>query len=193
MIGARLAPTVEGVDSPDSADALRARTFDALLDRLALDRAYRTARIILLDATEAEDATHDAALSAWRRFGELRDPDRFDAWFGRILVNACRDRLRARRRLPISIEGVPVGALDRAWSPDPGDRAGTADVLRGALRQLRPDHREVIALRYQADLTVDEIALRTSTRPGTVKSRLHYALRHLRTSVEAAEARSASR
>lgn len=184
---------VNGMDLPEPADALRARTFDALLDRRALDRAYRTARIILLDAIEAEDATHDAALSAWRRFGELRDPERFEAWFGRILVNACRDRLRGRRRLPISIEVVPVGSLERGWSPDPGERAGTSEVLREALRQLRPEHREVIALRYQADLTVDEIALRTSTRPGTVKSRLHYALRHLRTSVEAAEERSASR
>ena len=184
---------VNGMDLPEPADALRARTFDALLDRHALDRAYRTARIILLDAAEAEDATHDAALSAWRRFGELRDPERFEAWFGRILVNACRDRLRVRRRLPISIDVVPVGSLDRRRAPDPGDLVGTSDALREALRHLRPEHREVIALRYQADLTVNEIAARTSTRPGTVKSRLHYALRHLRSSVEAADERSASR
>lgn len=184
---------VNGMDLPEPADVLRARTFDALLDRQALDRAYRTARIILLDATEAEDATHDAVLSAWRRFGELRDTTRFEAWFGRILVNACRDRLRARRRLPISIDTVPVGSLDRRRAPDPGDVIGAADAIREALRHLSPDHRAVIALRYQADLTVDQIAERTGTRPGTVKSRLHYALRHLRTSVEAAQERSASR
>ena len=193
MIGTRSIARVDGVDWPDPEDALRARTFDALLDRPELDRAYRTARIILLDPAEAEDATHDAALTAWRHFGELRDSARFEAWFGRILVNACRDRLRARRRLPISIETAPVAALGSRWSPDPVDSIATAEVLRAALRRLSPEHREVIALRYQADLTVEEIARRTSTRPGTVKSRLHYALRHLRTSVEAADERSAIR
>src|SRR4029079_17524153 len=79
-------------------------TFARLLDR-SLDRQYRLATAILGDPIEAEDAVHDAALVAWRGFGKLRDVDRFDAWFGRILVNGCRDRLRARRRRPI------IGAL----------------------------------------------------------------------------------
>ena len=61
---------------------------------------------------------HDAALVAWRGFGKLRDVDRFDAWFGRILVNGCRDRLRARRRRPI------VGALPMLGNLDAGRRRG---------------------------------------------------------------------
>ena len=193
MTGARLTPIVSGMDLPEPADVRRSRTFDALLDRRALDHAYRVARIILLDASEAEDATHDAVISAWRRFDQLRDPDRFEAWFGRILVNACRDRLRSRRRLPISIETVPVGSLERQGGPDPGELVGASDAIRAALRHLGPEHREVIALRYQADLTVDQIAERTGARPGTVKSRLHYALRHLRESVDATDHRSTLR
>jgi len=181
------------MDLSESATVLRARTFDELLDRPALDRAYRTARIILLDASEAEDAAHDAALSAWRRFGELRDHERFEAWFGRILVNACRDRLRARRRMPIPLDAAPVMALGGPLSPDPADAVGTSDAIRVAMRRLRPEHREVIALRFLADLTVDQIAQRTGTRPGTVKSRLHYALRSLRAGVEGANERSTSR
>ncbi len=184
---------VRGVDVPVPVDELRTRTFDAHLDRQALDRAYRTACLILLDTADAEDATHDAVLSAWRRFPDLRDPARFEAWFGRILVNACRDRIRTRRRLPISIEAVPVGSLDERRGSDPADAAVASDAIRRALRHLGPEHREAIALRYLEDLTVDQIAERTSTRPGTVKSRLHYALRHLRESVEAAEERSAPR
>jgi RNA polymerase sigma-70 factor (ECF subfamily) len=62
------------------------------------------AAVILGDPVEAEDATHDAALRAWERWGSLRDPDRFDAWFGRIVVNECRDRLRRRRLRPLSIQ-----------------------------------------------------------------------------------------
>ena len=92
-------------------------TFARLLDR-SLDRQYRLATAILGDPIEAEDAVHDAALVAWRGFGKLRDVDRFDAWFGRILVNGCRDRLRARRRRPI------IGALPMLGNLDAGRGQG---------------------------------------------------------------------
>lgn len=174
-------------------DDVRARTFQALLDRPALDRAYRTARLILLDPAEAEDAAHDAALSAWRRFDDLRDPTRFDAWFGRILVNACRDHLRRRRRLVVSIDELVVQPIDRRPGSDPTAGAAERDLLRGAFRALSPEHREVVALRFYADLTIDEIAERTGARSGTVKSRLHHALRHLRASLEESDQRRPAR
>ncbi len=184
---------MEAMELPGELEDVRARTFDALIDRPALDRAYRTARLILLDSAEAEDATHDAALVAWRRFGELRDPDRFEAWFGRILVNACRDRLRARRRMPITIDAADVGRLDGGPAQDPADAIARADLLRDAFRLLSPEHREVVALRFYADLTVEQIADRTGLRTGTVKSRLHYAVRHMRDGIEADDARRAAR
>ncbi len=49
---------------------------------------------------------------------------------------------------------------------------------------LSPDHRAVLALRFWADLPLEEIAERTGERVGTVKSRLHYALAHLRAAYE---------
>jgi RNA polymerase sigma-70 factor (ECF subfamily) len=176
---------VEAMDPAGGADDVRARTFEALLDRRALDRAYRIARLIVGDPIEAEDATHDAALTAWRHFADLREPARFEAWFGRILVNACRDRIRARRRLPISVEANWVGPLRDARSADPADAFVRQELLRNAIRSLSPDHREVVVLRYYADLTVEQIAERIGTRAGTVKSRLHYALRRLRADVDA--------
>lgn len=185
MIGSKTVRIVDAMDLPGGADDVRARTFEALVDRRALDRAYRIARVILGDPIEAEDATHDAALVAWRRFAELREPARFEAWFGRILVNACRDRLRARRRLPISVEANWVGPLRDARSADPADAIVRREILRNAIRSLSPEHREVVVLRYYADLTVDQIAERTGARAGTVKSRLHYALRRLRADVDA--------
>lgn len=160
---------------PDQgSDDDRARAFATFVDRPALDAAYRYATLILGNRAEAEDATHDAALTAWRKFGELRDPDRFQAWFGRILVNACRDRLRARKRLPVRLD-LPGGVRD--IDPEAMDRR---QALARGLRTLTPEHREVVVLRFFEDLTVDQIAERTGTRSGTVKSRLHYALRHLR-------------
>src|SRR4051812_18078202 len=166
----------------DRSDVARAEAFGRLVDRAALDRAYRYATLILGSRSDAEDATHDAALDAWRRFGDLRDPDRFDAWFGRILVNSCRDKLRTRRRTPLSLDLDPpaataTNALRARSTPDQTEAVATHETLGMALRTLSPEHREVVVLRFYFDLTVDEIASRTGARPGTVKSRLHHALR----------------
>ena len=61
------------------------------------------------------------------------------------------------------------------------------DGSLGALATLDADHRIPIVLRYVMDLTPAEIAIRTGEREGTIKSRLHYALRQMRAALEAAE------
>jgi RNA polymerase sigma-70 factor (ECF subfamily) len=76
-----------------------------------------------------------------------------------------------------------------AESPGPDVFAGLhdRDVLHRALATLGPDHRIAVVLRYVDDLSPAEIAARTGDREGTVKSRLHYALRQLRAALDAAE------
>ena len=170
------------------------------MDRRTLDAAYRYATLILGDPADAEDATHDAALSAWRHFGDLRDTDRFDAWFGRILVNACRDRLRRGRRMSLhEIDLTPAAPgggpsrdvtfelADRRPAADPAEAVARREAIAAGLRSLSVEHREALVLRYWGDLTVDEIAARTGASAGTVKSRIHYALRNLRASLRADE------
>jgi RNA polymerase sigma-70 factor, ECF subfamily len=161
-------------------------TFASLLDGV-LPRSYRLAAVILCSEDEAQDATHDAALRAWRNFRSLRDPTRFEAWFARILVNVCRDRLAGRSRRVVEIPMAGLGPIGRPESFE--TRTSEVDCLRTAITGLTPEHRLVVALRYLEDLTVDEIARRTGTRPGTVKSRLHYALADLRAAYQATESR----
>lgn len=163
------------------ADSARRQAF-ARLSGARLSRAYRLAAIVLDDPVEAQDAVHDATLRAWASFDELRDPERFDAWFDRILVNGCRDRLRRRRVRAIADHPATAPA-----EPDPAATAAERDALRRALVTLDPEHRLVVILRYVEDLTPAEIAVRTGTREGTVRSRLHYALRGLRAAFEAAD------
>jgi RNA polymerase sigma-70 factor, ECF subfamily len=161
----------------------RATAFRSLVDA-SLDSAYRRATVILGDRFEAEDAVHDAAVKAWRRWGELRDPARFEAWFGRILVNTCRDRLRTRRRIQL----IEVRTAEGGGAPGVGggiDAADAADRVRRVLATLAADERIAVALRYEADLTIPTIATLTGVPEGTVKSRLHHALRKLRASLEA--------
>ena len=154
----------------------RAAAFAALAEH-HLDASYHLAALILGNRDEAEDATHDAFVAAWRSWGSLRDPNRFEPWFDRILVNACRDRLRRTRRHPVI--DLSETLID---PPAPGDiAAGIAerDAIDRSLERLTPDQRIVVVLRFYRDLQVEEIAARVGVPAGTVKSRLHYALREL--------------
>ncbi len=165
----------------------RETVFARLVDR-HLDDACRLATVILAgDRMEAEDAVQEAAVRAWRHFGDLHDEERFASWFTRIVVNACRDRLRARRLRPVNPAGFDPGTV-----PDHGTAVDETDALVRALRALPADQRIVVALRYFEDCSLEEIAARTGERPGTVKSRLHYGLRALRAALDA-DAREVSR
>jgi RNA polymerase sigma-70 factor (ECF subfamily) len=146
--------------------------------------AYRLASVILGSSHEAEDATQDALERAWRSRSSLRDPDRFEAWFQRIVVNCCRDRLR-RRPTAIFVAVADSAGVHGPASPDPYVATAARDAVSRALERLNADQRIVVAMRFYLDLEVDEIARRLGTRPGTVKSRLHRALKVLKLSWEA--------
>jgi RNA polymerase sigma-70 factor (ECF subfamily) len=146
-----------------------------LLSRL--DGAYRLATCILRDTAAAEDAVQEAALRAWTMRRGLRDPDRAEAWFARIVVNTCRAEMARRSRRPL-VGDVEV-AVDADASPELRDEVGRA------LERLTLDEQIVVAMRYGRDLTVPQIAAQTGIREGTVKSRLHNAQEHLRAAFEA--------
>ena len=156
----------------------------AALTRRHVDGAFRLAWAIIGSTADAEDAVQDAFSLAWRKRSSLRDPDRFDAWFAKILVNVCRERLRARARSRVHEVAVAFEPVADHRAGSPGPDIGLRGVIGDALTGLDPDHRIVVVLRYWADLTVDEIAERVGVPAGTVKSRLHYALRALAPSLE---------
>jgi RNA polymerase sigma-70 factor (ECF subfamily) len=155
----------------------------SLLDEARLLQGYRLATLILRDRDEAEDATHEAIVRAWSNWATLRDRDRFDAWFDRILVNVCRNRMRHTRT-------IRVVALDDAFTVAATDMHGATTarlVLEPAFDRLSPEQRIIVVLRYWRDLSVEQIAERLGIPAGTVKSRLHYALKSLRAAIESSE------
>ena len=150
--------------------------FETLV-RARVDGVYRTALAILGNAADAEDATQEALVAAWRSMRGLRHADRFDAWLGRIVVNACRMALRRRGR----VREIPAAEIEagRAALPttDP-DLSGAVAEAAGfdrAFDRLSVDDRALLVLRHGDDLGIDEIAARLGVPPGTVKSRLHRA------------------
>jgi len=145
-----------------------------------LPRALGLSCYLLGDACEAEDATQEAMTRAWQARRSLREPASFDAWMDRIVVNACRDRLRRRRR------------LREVAFPEGGELQGrdgfaallARDSIGRALLCLTVDQRTVIILRYWRDLSLEQIAERLEWPLGTVKSRLHHAHAALRERLE---------
>jgi RNA polymerase sigma-70 factor, ECF subfamily len=156
--------------------------FDYLVEE-SIDRLYALARLILQDFDLAEDAVQEALVRCWQRLPTLRDPDRFDAWLRRLLVNAAIDlhRQRRRHRATASIVALEVAI------PDPGKDVADRDQLRVAFQRLRIEHRIVLILHHHLGLTTAEIATVLGTPAGTAKSRLHYATAALRAAVEAGE------
>ncbi|HEY8237935.1 MAG TPA: sigma factor, partial [Candidatus Limnocylindrales bacterium] len=81
----------------------------AVLATAASARLDAAARLILRDPELARDAVQNTLVRAWRDLPGLRDPDRFDAWLHRLLVNASLDEARRRRRRPIEVEIKTIG------------------------------------------------------------------------------------
>ena len=137
---------------------------------------------ILRDIELAEDATQEALLTIWQRLPQLRDPDRFEAWSYRLLVRACHaESQRSRRWIP----AAGMLATTEPITLDAVDEVIDRDQLERAFRRLSVDHRAVVILRHYQHLPLDEVARLLDVPVGTVASRLHYAMRELRSAIQA--------
>ena len=98
----------------------------ATLARASGDRLFGIARRILRDHERAEDAVQNALVIAWRELPRLRDPDRFEAWLTRLLVNDCYEDYRRTRRHDAHVRTLPV---DGPVGPDDTQRVLDRDQL----------------------------------------------------------------
>ena len=153
--------------------------FAELVER-QLASSYRLAGYLLGNVPDAEDAVQEAIVRGWQAWGRLRKPEQFEPWFDRILVNICRDRLRRRRKIRFVELDEGLGVHER----DPFAAALARVDLDGLLDSLDPEQRAIVLLRFWRDLQIDEIAVRLGLPSGTVKSKLHYAVRALRAAAE---------
>jgi RNA polymerase sigma factor (sigma-70 family) len=156
----------------------RPHDFEDLV-RPHLEIAFRVAYLITRNAADAEDATQDGLVKAWRAFGRLRPGAPVRPWLLKIVANEARNRRRsAGRREALALRTPPGEA-----APSPEEAAAASEErarLLAALEGLGEDHRFVLACRHLLDLSEAETAAALGVRLGTVKSRTARALDALR-------------
>jgi RNA polymerase sigma factor (sigma-70 family) len=161
----------------------------ALVAAEIADRFLAVARRILRDRDLAEDATQQALLAVWQDLPRLRDPDRFESWSYRVLVNACYAEGRKERRWSPNLRILPIDetAADRSL-----EAVVDRDQLERGFRRLTIDQRMVVVLYHYLDKPLDEIATIIGIPTGTAHSRLHHAMRGMRAALDA-DARDTAR
>ena len=152
----------------------------AVLATAAAARLDSAARLILRDPELARDAVQNTLIRAWRDLPGLRDPDRFDAWLHRLLVNASLDEVRRRKRRPIEME---VTEIDQPASGDSSRELADRDLVERALNRLEPEHRALVVLHYYLGYPLPDAASSLGISLPAAKSRLHRAMQGLRRSM----------
>ena len=144
-------------------------TFAARVQALR-GRLYRTAYLYLGSEADALEAVDEAVYQALRALKKLRQPEFFDTWITRILLDECHKELRRRKQLAPE-EALPETAGSDAYDGLP---------LKEAVRRLPEDLRAVIILRFFSGLSQAETAAALEVPQGTVATRQRRALQLLR-------------
>ena len=181
-------------DAPDEELARRvakgdAAAFEALMRRHNRTM-FRTARAILRDDAEAEDALQEAYLQAFRTIGGFRGDAKFSTWMARVVANEALARLRkqVRRAAIVPLQGgVEVDEINPTTEPsmDQGPenaarRAEMRRLLEKRIDALPGAYRPVFMLRAVEEYSVEETAAILQIPEATVRSRFHRARSLLR-------------
>lgn len=145
-------------------------------------RLYAIALTKLDSRWDAQDAVQETLLEACAKLGTLRSPDSLGAWLATIVLHKCH-HIRAAKR-PVAAGELPHGDAFVFVGTDRDE-----EVLQ-AVATLPEEQGTAIALRFYLDLSYKEIARLTGAREGTVKSRLHRGMSHLRTVLDNRRTRS---
>ena len=145
----------------------------------------RVAYVICRDASLAEDPAQAAWAIAWRRMGDVKEPDQVRSWLVAVAANEARRIVRSRRR---TVQEISVGDIELEGVPDfradpLADSIASSD-LRRVLESLDPTDRALIALRYVAELSSDEIGRALGMSSSGARGRLSRLLPRLRDLVD---------
>ncbi len=142
---------------------------------------YRTALFYMQNRQEAEDAVQDAVLTAYEKFYQLRDKDKFAPWIMQILVNRCRRMMKSWFRKERDIDGIsPFQEMELSDELD----FATASAVRQVFWELKEEDRMIVALSVFCGYTSEEIAGILGKNHSTVRSKYRRALQKMRKKLE---------
>jgi len=134
---------------------------------------------IVRDPSRAEELAQDTFVKAFVRLDTYRPEKKFSTWLLAIAHHTAIDEVRRGSLRTVAVEGGLedlIGEISGDETPfHTAERSELAHILNEAIQRLRPEYAELIALRYEQDLAVEDIAEITGLAPGTVKSSLHRA------------------
>lgn len=188
----RLDALDENVLVEERDDVLAARApqdFDAFAElyRRHLDRIYRFVRSQVPDDSTAEDLTAQVFFKALSSAGSFRGEAAYRSWLYRIAHNVVASWGRQRARSPLVVEDLPES---EDLTPSPATQAIAGEqraMVRAKVAELPPAQREVVALRYLEEFSIEEVADVTDRSKGAVRILLHRARLRLRRSLEGKE------
>jgi RNA polymerase sigma-70 factor (ECF subfamily) len=163
------------------------RAWQELIDRWEMPLFYYLRRLVRRES-DAWDVLQQTWLAAYQGIESLKDPATFVVWLHRIARNLAASHHRGLRRELATVEDGPESPDHADPGEDPPDvQAEAFDDARQmhrAMDELSVPHREVLTLHFLQGLSIAQIAAVVDASEGTVKSRLHYAKRALRTLIE---------
>ena len=166
------------------------RAFEVLMEQESA-RVFRACYRVLGRIDEAEEASQEAFVLAYRALGTFRGDGHPAAWLMRIATREAWRRSAARTRRQSFALPLDDGVLSLpSHRPDPSEevmRSEDQERVRAAVGRLPEPYREVITLRFFGDLPLREIGVATGRPLGTVKAQVHRGLDRLRALIEADE------
>ena len=137
-------------------------------------RLYRVSRAILWNDADCADAIQEAVIKGWLKRDGLRNPEYFETWMTRVLINECRNIQRKNRVRLLPAEDARLPAPEAA--ADPADNMMLGDLLG----KLPAKYRTVLVLHHLEGFSLEEMASLLNLPQTTVKARLHQARKRLR-------------
>lgn len=149
-------------------------SFIQLIDPIK-EKLYRVAFVYLKNEDDALDCIHDGIIKAINSLESLKEPQYFNAWMTRIIVNSCKDYIKKNSKVVL----VDINDYkNNLISED--NKVDINEDIKSALNKLSEKERELIVMRYLEDKSLNDIVDKTNLPLGTVKSRLNRTLVKLR-------------
>ena len=160
--------------------------YDVLIERHT-SAVYRIVRRMCADKAEAEAITQEAFLRAWESLPRSEHERPFRPWVMQIAVNAARDELKGLR--PVDFADLRESDVSDVATDKPGpeewlEQAEALARLAAAVQELPARYRMVIGLRYEAEMSYDEVARALDLPLNTVRTHLRRAKHRLRKALE---------